>query len=133
MQAGLLELSDCLVSLHRSEGYGLNLIDAMAAGRPVVATGYSGNMSYMDEASAFLVPWTEVEVGPGAPPYPADARWAQPDLAAAAGILRTVFDDPAAAVSRGLAGQHKVLTENSLEVVGSQLRALTDALLGAHA
>ena len=132
-QAGLLELSDCLVSLHRSEGYGLNLIDAMAAGRPVVATGYSGNMSYMDEASAFLVPWTEVEVGPGAPPYPADARWAQPDLAAAAGILRTVFDDPAAAVSRGLAGQHKVLTENSLEVVGSQLRALTDALLGAHA
>lgn len=123
--AGLLELSDCVVSLHRSEGYGLNLIDAMAVGTPVVATGYSGNLAFMDEGSAFLVPYEEVLIGPGADPYPPDGHWAEPDLNAAAGILRAVFDDPASARARGRAGQAKVLAEHSLEVAGDRLRDLT--------
>ena len=131
--AGLIERSDCLVSLHRAEGYGLNLADAMAAGTPVVATGWSGNLAFMDATSAFLVPYEEVEVGPGAAPYPAEARWAQPDLDAAAGLLRAVVDDPAAARARGAAGRRKVLAENTLEIVGERVRALTHDLLRERA
>lgn len=131
--AGLVEHSDCVVSLHRAEGYGLNLADAMAVGTPVVATGWSGNLAFMDAASAFLVPCDEIAVGPGAAPYPETARWAQPDLDVAASLLRAVVDDPAAARARGLAGQRKVLAENSLEVVGARVRDLTSTLLRERA
>ncbi len=86
---------DAFVSLHRSEGLGLGLLDAMALGKPVVATAHSGNMSFMDETTAALVPFRLVEVGPGRDPYPADARWAEPDLDAAAAALRQLVAEPA--------------------------------------
>ncbi|WP_454049418.1 glycosyltransferase [Cellulomonas sp. Marseille-Q8402] len=93
----LTELVDCVVSVHRSEGFGLNLADAMAVGTPVVATAYSGNMDFMTEDTAFLVPYNLTDVGPDADPYDAKARWADPDLALAAAAMRSVHDDPARA------------------------------------
>ena len=48
--------ADIVLSLHRSEGFGLVLAEAMKLGKPVVATGWSGNMDFMDESSAALVP-----------------------------------------------------------------------------
>lgn len=98
MQA-LVELVDCMVSLHRAEGYGLNLVDAMSRSTPVVATGYSGNMSFMDGDSALLVPFATREVGPHAAPYDPDSFWAEPDLDEAAGMLRRVLDDPGGVAS----------------------------------
>ncbi|MCW2526454.1 MAG: hypothetical protein JWM76_1314 [Pseudonocardiales bacterium] len=127
--AAMIELADCVVSLHRSEGYGLNLVDAMTVGTPVIATGYSGNMTFMDADSAFLVPYEEVEVGEGAYPYPVEARWAQPDVEAASAIMRSVFDDQGAARQRGRAGQRTVLAANSLEVAGARVRELTSGLM----
>ncbi|MCU1432628.1 MAG: hypothetical protein JWP95_1733, partial [Actinotalea sp.] len=90
----MAELADCVVSLHRSEGYGLNLVDAMARRTPVVATAYSGNMSVMDESTALLVPYELTEVGDDAGPYDSTAHWADPDLDAAAAALRRVVEDP---------------------------------------
>ncbi|MCW2692954.1 MAG: hypothetical protein JWM67_1558 [Mycobacterium sp.] len=127
---GMLELSDCVVSLHRSEGYGLNLADAMARGTPVLATGFSGNMTFMGPDTAFLVPYGLVPVGPDAAPYPADALWAQPDLTAAAGLMRTIFDDPEAARARGRAGQEDILKENGVVAAGARVRELALELTG---
>jgi glycosyltransferase involved in cell wall biosynthesis len=121
---GLLERSDCLVSLHRSEGFGLNLADAMASGRPVIATGFSGNMAFMDEASAFLVPYDLVPVGPGHDPYPASAHWADPDLDVAADLMRRVFDDPGGAGLVGERGRTSVLERNGLERAGKVVMQL---------
>lgn len=90
----LTELVDCVVSTHRSEGFGLNLADAMAVGTPVIATGYSGNLEFMTASTAFLIPHSLVEVGPGADPYDKHALWAEPDLAAASAAMRTVRDEP---------------------------------------
>ena len=90
----LTELADCLVSVHRSEGYGLNLADAMAVGTPVIATGYSGNLAFMTADTAFLIPHELVEVGPGAAPYAEDAVWAEPDLEAASSAMRILADTP---------------------------------------
>jgi len=121
---GMIELSDCIVSLHRAEGYGLNLIDAMVVGRPVIATGYSGNLAFMDEKNSFLVPYDLVEVGPGNDPYEPHAHWAQPRIDDAAALMRAVVDDPAAAARRGEAGRSSVLSRFSVEKVAAELRPL---------
>lgn len=119
--AALIELSDCLVSLHRSEGYGLNLADAMSLGRPVIATAFGGNLSFMDSDTAFLVDAHEVPVGPDSDPYPEDAIWGQPDVEHAATLMRRVFDDPAAAEAVGRRAQQHVLTEFSIAKVADQI------------
>jgi len=89
----LVALVDCYASLHRSEGLGLTMAEAMALGTPVVATAYSGNLDFMDEDSALLVPYQEVLIGEGHL-YPAEGHWAEPDLDVAAAHLRRLFDDP---------------------------------------
>lgn len=129
--AGLIERSDCLVSLHRAEGYGLNMIDAMAVGTPVIATGYSGNLAFMSAETARLVPYEQVPVGPGAEPYPAMATWAQPDLEAAAQALREVVDHPMRVRDRAQRARVTVLRDHSLEVAGARVRELSLALMGA--
>src|SRR5207253_11003241 len=88
---------DCFVSLHRSEGFGFTLAEAMWMGRPVIATGYSGNLDYMTAENSYLVNFRIVPIGAGADPYPPDGVWAEPDVEHAAALMREVFDDPAAA------------------------------------
>ena len=122
---GLIEQSDCLVSLHRSEGFGLNLANAMAVGRPVIATGYSGNLAFMDDTSAFLVPYELVPVGPGNDPYPPTAHWADPDLDVAAALMRHVFDDRGGASNVGERGRRAVLACNGM----AHARAVIQELL----
>jgi glycosyltransferase involved in cell wall biosynthesis len=100
---------DAFVSLHRSEGLGLNLASAMAAGVPVVATGWSGNLQFMSEDDSRLVPYELVEVGPGAEPYAADAWWAEPDVDRAAGFMRELFDDPEGARQLGGRGREAIV------------------------
>ena len=97
----LIRHCDCYVSLHRSEGFGLTLAEAMAQARPTIATGYSGNMAFMSPENAFLVPWQPALVPTGCEPYPAGHRWASPDLAAAAALMRTVYENRSLAEERG--------------------------------
>ena len=113
--AALMAACDCYVSLHRSEGFGLTLAEAMALGKPVVATGYSGNLDFMTPDTAYLVPWAQGEVPAGCSPYPAGARWAEPDLDAAALIMREVYTDPSKAAELGRRAKAHVLTKHGLE------------------
>jgi glycosyltransferase involved in cell wall biosynthesis len=84
---------DAYVSLHRSEGYGLAPLEAMANNVPTIATAYSGNLEFMTENNSWLIPYTMSAVPPDCAPYPAGAAWAEPDVGAAAEILRTVIVD----------------------------------------
>ena len=111
------QLLDAYVSLHRAEGTGLTLLDAMAAGTPVVATGYSGNVDFMDPTVARLIPFSLAEVGEGASPYPATSLWAEPDLGAAARAMRSLLDDPKQARALGAAGQASVVERCGREQV----------------
>ena len=99
--AALLGQCDAYVSLHRSEGLGLTMAEAMALGKPVIATGYSGNLEFMNDDVAFLVDATPVVIGEGVDPYPPDARWADPDVEHAARLMRQVFTDRAASTRVG--------------------------------
>jgi glycosyltransferase involved in cell wall biosynthesis len=93
----LMELADCYISLHRSEGFGLTLAEAMALGKPVVATAWSGNLDFMTEDVACLVPAELVPIPADVPVYGSIGRWAEPDLDAAAHAMRRLFEDPAEA------------------------------------
>jgi glycosyltransferase involved in cell wall biosynthesis len=88
-------LNECqtYISLHRSEGYGLTIAEAMSLGKPVIATGYSGNLDFMKPNNSILVPFTLVPVGDDAFPYPKDSRWAQPDIEFAANAIRELSAD----------------------------------------
>ena len=91
----LIAAADVVVSLHRAEGLGYTPAEAMALGRAVIATGYSGNLEYMSADNAVLVPAPLISIGDDGGPYPAESRWADPDLDAAATAMRELAADPA--------------------------------------
>ena len=91
--SALLGHCDAYVSLHRSEGFGLDMAAAMGLGKPVIATRYSGNLEFMDDATSYLVDYELEPIGPGCEPYPADSRWASPRLDHAAELMRRVVID----------------------------------------
>ena len=109
----LVREADVLMSLHRSEGYGLNLADAMARKVPVIATGYSGNLDFMDDNSSILVPYKLVPVNFYAG-LPIKSVWAEPDIEFAALKLRELYEDENLRREIGEAGYKKILTEHSL-------------------
>jgi glycosyltransferase involved in cell wall biosynthesis len=88
----LMNSCDVYVSLHRGEGFGLTMAEAMALGKPVIATGYSGNLDFMNEGNSYLVPYELVPIPPGCDPYPSGARWAAPSASEAARLMRYVYD-----------------------------------------
>lgn len=89
---------DVYVSLHRSEGLGLGLMEAMLLGKPVIATGWSGNMSYMDYTNSCPVRYALVRVRSSHPNFSSgfvgkEAVWAEPDLGHAAAWMRALAQE----------------------------------------
>jgi glycosyltransferase involved in cell wall biosynthesis len=86
--------SDVFVSLHRSEGFGLGIAEAMAMGKAVIATDYSGSRDFVGHATGFPVPYTLREIQPADyPHYVAGQHWAEPDIEAAAAIMLRLAED----------------------------------------
>ena len=120
----------CYVSLHRSEGFGLTMAEAMALGKPVIATGYSGNLQFMSRDNSFLVGHRLVPVPPGCGPYPPGASWAEPDLEEAARLMRAVVEQPEEAARRALKGSREVSTNHALLNRAQLIRERLDYLRG---
>ena len=102
---GLYQQADTVLSLHRSEGFGLTLAEAMGRGIPVVATDWSGNTDFLTRETGCPVPCTLV---PACDPqatynYP-DMMWAEADVGQAALALQQLRDSPALAEAFGKAG-----------------------------
>jgi glycosyltransferase involved in cell wall biosynthesis len=125
----LISLCDAVVSLHRSEGFGLVLAEAMALGRPVIGTNWSGNIDFMRPGNSCLVDARLVPVRSRHPLYLyADQCWADPDVGQAASWMRRLREEPALAAEIGRQGRETMRQEFSPAVVGALMRRRLEAI-----
>lgn len=133
---GLQNMVDCYVSLHRSEGFGLGMAECMYLGKPVIATGYSGNLDFMDRDNSLLVDYKMVPLHGGDYPYWQGQQWADADVAHAARLMRQVYDDRELARRVGAAAATSIRKTNSKVVCGAavaeRLREIDQRSARAH-
>lgn len=115
------------VSLHRAEGLGLTIAEAMAWGRPVVVSAYSGNLQFTNSRNAFLVDCAMTAIPADAEPYPAGTLWGEPDLDHAAVLLRRVIDEPEAATAVGERAAEDVRVLHSPSAAGERVQQALQA------
>ncbi len=127
---GLMAGCDCYVSLHRAEGFGLTLAEAMAVGKPAIATGYSGNVDFMNSANSYLVDYAIGRVGPECEIYPPEGEWAEPSGEHAAALMRHVYEHPDEAATKGEQAAADVARLLSAEAAGRRMRARLEELAG---
>ena len=102
-QRAYISSLDVVASLHRSEGYGLIMLEAMAQGIPTMATEHSGNLAFMSHQNSWLIPAQRITIDESASPYPAGYTWAEPDISSAASTLRWIISGLTTATSRAAA------------------------------
>jgi glycosyltransferase involved in cell wall biosynthesis len=119
----LQSVCDALVSLHRSEGYGLGPAEAMFLGKPVIATNWSGNTEFMRQDNSLPVNYTLVKIAEDIGVYKAGQTWAEADVAHAASLMQQVVADPALRARIGKEAQRTMAEEFSPAVIGQRIRA----------
>jgi glycosyltransferase involved in cell wall biosynthesis len=122
----LVRSCDCFISLHRSEGYGRGIAEAMTSGKAVIATEYSGNMDYMSHETAKCVPFNLVPVLENQYPHWENQVWAEPDIEAAVNFMVEFLDAPDLAGKFGQRAQAHMRANFSYPAIG---RLLLDRLM----
>lgn len=119
---------DAYVSLHRSEGMGLTIADAMALGKPVIATGWSGNMDFMNVSNSYPVRYDLVEITENVGPYRAGEVWAEPSVEHAAELMRHVFGQREEGRARGEAARRDIETNYSEGKIAALIHQRLEAI-----
>lgn len=113
---------DVLLSLHRAEGFGLAPAEMMFLSKPVIATGWSGNMDFMTPMNSYPVEYELKPLAKSLGVYEAGSVWAEADVDHAAWCLRQVIDDPAKAKDKGRRAGADVRSVLAPETVGRLMR-----------
>lgn len=132
----LMASVDSFVSLHRAEGFGLGMAEAMACGKAVIATGWSGNVDFTRVDNALLVDYRLTELTQDAGPYRRGQHWAEPDLDGAAQYMRDVASSSALRARLRVRGLATVAAELAPEAQAGFMRtrlATIHAILEARA
>ena len=119
----LIAACDCYVSLHRAEGFGLTIAEAMYFGKPVIATGYSGNLDFTLLHNSYLVPSRPTLLDRPSGLLPAGLQWVEPDIPMAAALMRRVLDRPSEAAGIGARAAAHLREKFSPQAVGARMAA----------
>ena len=117
----LINACDCFVSLHRSEGFGRGLGEAMGLGKLVMGTGWSGNVDFMTPANALFVDYELTKLKRDDYPHWQGQNWAEPKLQHALDLLRPVLNDPARGRAIAERGQAEALRTHGNRAVGLRI------------
>lgn len=109
---------DAFVSLHRSEGFGRNIAEAMLLGKPVIVSAHSGNMDFTDHRTAALVSTRLEAVRSGEYPFGEGQMWGDPDVDAAAKAMQRIVSDHLLRQALASAGKERIARQYSPEAVG---------------
>lgn len=123
----LYKNTDAYASLHRAEGFGLTISDAMSCGIPVIVTGYSGNMDFCN-SDARLVAYSLSKVGHNRPRYRHNDVWAEPDLDDATEAFSELVTDHKKWVQRAARARLRLQREFSIAEIGAQMRKRVDLI-----
>jgi glycosyltransferase involved in cell wall biosynthesis len=119
---GLISVCDSFLSLHRSEGFGLGMAEAMLLGKPVIATGYSGNMDFMNTENSCVVDFTLIAVEPEAYPHWEGQVWAEPNIIQASDYMKEIFENQIFRETVARNGQEYIQKNHSHTEVGTKMK-----------
>lgn len=125
----LVNACDCFVSLHRSEGFGRGLGEAMGLGRLALGTAWSGNMDFMTPHNSLLAHHKLVKLKRDEYPHWRGQSWAEPDLDHAVELLSPVLVDPARGRAMALQGHADVLRTHGKRAVGLRILARLERIV----
>ena len=125
----LINACDCFVSLHRAEGFGRGLGEAMALGRLALGTAWSGNLDFMTSENSLLVRAGTVPVRADEYPHGAGQSWADPDLDHAHDLLRPVLADLARGRAIAERGRRDILQSHGNRGLGLRILDRVEAII----
>jgi len=128
---GLYQVTDCYVSLHRSEGFGYGPAEALYWGKPAIVTAFSGVCDFCTESTAKLVDYELIAVKPGEYPYLDSDRsyfWADPNIGTASRHMRALYDDPQQGVDLAKHGHSLIRDRYSMRALAQRYTARLNQL-----
>ena len=120
----LTAASDAYISLHRGEGLGMGMLEAMSLNVPVIATAYGGNTDFVHEDTAFPVPYKLIAAHTNFGAYAHVTEWAEPDIDVAAANLKQLFADSALSQRKAAAASSFIQDYCSLEKFQADINTL---------
>jgi glycosyltransferase involved in cell wall biosynthesis len=126
----LLYHCDCYVSLHRSEGFGLTLAEAMFYGKPTIATGFSGNLDFMNSHNSFLVKYRPITLGENISYFATGTIWAEPDLIEASRYMRQIIENPDLVAKIAQQAAQDIRSHLSPAAIGAKIQARLKIIQG---
>jgi glycosyltransferase involved in cell wall biosynthesis len=124
--------SDCYVTLHRSEGWGFGMIEAMSLGLPVIATGYSGNLEFCKEDNSWLVNYEESYLSPEDYIFVIPGqKWAKPNHESAVAAIREAYDSPQVRARKASAAQVFVNENFSMDAIAKRFNTRVNEIINS--
>lgn len=120
---GLINVCDSYVSLHRAEGFGLGLAEAMFLGKPVIGTAYSGNMDFMTSDNSCLVDYEMISVKENEYPCWNNQVWAEPNIKQASEFMSKIYTNPELARNLATRGQSSIKSQHSTGLIGEKIKS----------